>query len=75
MVNLINRGAAEMLMPRRVINEELVPVEDITLTVRLDDRPQEVTAVPDGEPEWSYSAGLLQVRVHLVEIHTAIVIG
>ena len=74
-VNLINRGAAEMLMPRRVVNEELVPVENITLTVRRDSRPQEVTAVPDGEPEWSYSAGLLQVRVPLVEIHTAIVIG
>ena len=73
-VNLVNRGAGEMLMPRRVINEELLPIEDVKLTVRLDRVPTSVTAVPDADLEWDYADGILRVTVPSIAIHTAVVI-
>lgn len=74
-VNLINRGAAEMLMPQRVIVEELCPVDDVTVRVRLDAPPSVVTAVPDEVTlEWRYREGELTVEVPRVAIHLAVVV-
>jgi hypothetical protein len=75
-INLINRGAGEALSPRRVIVEELPPVNDVTVCVRLDAAPQSVTAVPaDPEPMWEYADGVLKIRMTSVAVHTALVIG
>lgn len=74
-LNLINRGAAETLSPRRVIVEELLPVNDVTLRVRMDAAPQSVVAVPaDPAVTWEYADGVLKIRVPQVDIHTAIVV-
>jgi hypothetical protein len=74
-LNLINRGAAETLSPRRVIVEELLPVDDVTVRVRLDAAPHSVVAVPaDPAVTWQYADGVLEIRVPRVDIHTAIVV-
>jgi hypothetical protein len=75
-VNLINRGAGEALSPRRVIVEELPPVNDVIVCVRMDAAPHSVTAVPSAPaPEWRYADGLLEIRVPSVAIHTALMIA
>jgi len=75
LVNLINRGAGEMLSLQRVVVEELPPVENVVLRVHRDDRPKSVSLMPDGTPvEWSHRAGELTVKVPRVDIHSAIVI-
>lgn len=74
-LNLVNRGAGETLSPRRAIVEELLPVTDVTLRVRLDAAPQSVIAVPaDPAPAWDYADGVLTVRVPRVDVHTAVVV-
>ena len=75
LVNLINRGAGEMLSAQRVVVEELPAVENVVLRVRRDSRPKTVSLLPDGAPvEWSYQAGGLTVKVPRVDIHSVIVI-
>lgn len=74
-VNLINRGAGEMLSPRRVIVEELPPVREVEVRIRRDRPPQRVRAAPGGETiDWTHADGILTVRLPVVEIHTAIVV-
>jgi hypothetical protein len=73
-INLINRGAGEMLMPSRIINEELLPESNIRLRVRLASPPSAVTPVPADALQWHYTDGLLQITVPSVLVHTALVI-
>lgn len=74
-INLLNRGAGEMLMPRRVMNEYLPPVRDVTLRVARPEPPRTVTAIP-AEPavSWSYADGELTLAVPEVAIHTVLLI-
>ena len=76
LVNLINRGAGEMLSPQRVIVDELPPVHDVVVRLRCAQRPQSVTIVPE-EPEidWSYADGRVTVRVPRVDIHSVVVVA
>jgi hypothetical protein len=58
-----------------VHNEELTPVHDIVLKLRLDRLPDRVTIQPEGRtPDWSYGGGLLTVRVPELHIHIMVVV-
>jgi hypothetical protein len=74
-INLINRGAAEMLGPRRVTVEEIAPVSDVRLSLARETAPAAVRVVPEDVPlEWSYAGGRLEVWLGAVAIHCAVVI-
>lgn len=45
MAHMLNRGAGETLSAQRVIVEELLPVENITVRIQSAARPQAVTSV------------------------------
>ena len=71
LVNLINRGAGE-LVPHRPIIEELPPVRDAVLHIRRDAPPREVSALPETPPlRWSHADGVTTIHVQ-VHIHTVI---
>jgi hypothetical protein len=75
LINLLNRGAQEMLSPTRVIVDELPPIRDLTLRVRRAAAPQAVTLAPtDCAISWEYADGLLQVTVPTVAVHNVVVI-
>jgi len=75
LVNLINRGAGEMLSSQRVIVEELLPVQDIVVYIRRDKPPVSVLVVPDDTSlNWSYADAMLTVKLGCVEIHSVLVI-
>jgi hypothetical protein len=74
-INLINRGAGEALSPRRVVVEELPPVEHVTICMRRDERPRAVSVFPqDRPPEWDYVDGTVTVHLSRVDIHTVVVV-
>lgn len=74
-INLLNRGAGEMLMPRRVMNEYLLPVTDVTVRVALGEAPRSVTAIPaDTALTWEYADGVLTLQLPRVDIHTVVVV-
>ncbi|HEY7032651.1 MAG TPA: hypothetical protein VH482_15015, partial [Thermomicrobiales bacterium] len=73
LVNLINRGSGETLSPRRVVVEELPPVEQITLRVRRPERPRSVSVFPADRPaDWTYAAGLVTIHLPRVDIHSVV---
>ncbi len=75
MLNLINRGAGEMLYESRTIVTELPPVENIVLRVRLPAPPERVTLAPSGKAlEWRFADGTAVISVPRVEIHDIVVI-
>lgn len=73
-VSLINRGAGETLSPSRVMIEELPPVENVTVRIRREQAPAEVTAV-EAEVSWTHAEGELVIAVPAVAIHTVIAVG
>jgi hypothetical protein len=73
-VNLINRGAGEMTMPRRPMVEDLPPVRDITVRIRLDSAPTSVEAIPEGDVCTSFADGVLTIKLAELPIHVALVI-
>ena len=75
LINLINRGAAETLSPNRVIVDELLPVTNITVQVRLNASPTQVTITPDTDLTWDYADSLLTIQVPQVDIHSVIAIN
>jgi len=75
MVNLVNRGAGEMLYSQRTIVTELLPVEDISLRVRQSLPPRRVSLAPSGEDlDWTFDDGVVTIAVPRVEIHDIVVI-
>jgi hypothetical protein len=73
MLNLINRGAGETLAPNRTIVEELPPVRNAVLRVRMDEAPSRVTLQPEGAAlESRHAAGILTIRVPEVRIHEVV---
>ena len=74
-INLVNRGAAEMLSPQRVMVEELAPVHDVRVRLRRDRVPTSVSIIPAGDSfEWSYDDGSLDLNIPRVDIHTVVVV-
>ena len=75
LVNLINRGAGEVLSPRCAIIEELPPISNIVLRIPRAVSPAQVYAVPgDTVITWEHDRGQLVVRVPQLDIHAVIVI-
>ena len=74
LVNLINRGPAIALPPKRILIEEIEPLRDIRLTIRRPTKPKAVSMVPEGKIEWSYADGQVTVRVDELAIHGVIVV-
>jgi hypothetical protein len=75
LVNMVNRGAGEMLSPQRVIVEELPPAENVVVRIQHDHRPKSVSVVPgDQKIDWSYDEGMVRVKVPRVEIHRVLVV-
>lgn len=74
-VNLINRGAGEMLSPRRVQFDDLEPIERVTITVRREDRPRSVSLEPGADPvQWMWIDGVLSITVPSVRIHDVVIV-
>jgi hypothetical protein len=75
LVNLINRGSGETLSPKRVIVENLPPIENVVVQVRRGQRPKAVEVVPsDLKIAWTYGNGMVTVKVPRVEVHRVLVI-
>jgi hypothetical protein len=75
LVNLINRGAGEMLSSQRVVVAELPPVQNVALRIRRDRRPRSVSVAPDAAPaEWSFADGAVTVKVAEVPIHVVVAV-
>jgi hypothetical protein len=75
LVNLLNRGSGETLSPKRVIVEELPPIQHVVVRLRTDRRPKSVTIIPsDVHIDWSYRDGLVTVNVPRVDIHRVLVV-
>jgi hypothetical protein len=73
-VHLLN--TAGMPLPDRYgFTDFIPPLEDISLTIKTDERPASVTWVPDGgRIDWTWANGLLQVTVPKLRIHGVLVI-
>lgn len=75
MVNLLNRGAGEMLSPNRVIVEELPPIIDVTLSLLSAQKPASIRLEPGGAPlDWTYKNGIVLITVPCVAIHDIVVV-
>jgi hypothetical protein len=75
LVNLLNRGAGEMLSHHRVIVEELAPIENVIVRIRQDHPPKSIYSAPGSERvEWSFDRGVVTARVPRVEIHQVLVV-
>jgi hypothetical protein len=75
LINLLNRGAQEMLSPTRVIVEELPPITSVTLQVRRTAAPQAVTLVPaEGDLTWNHADGIIRIQLAAVPVHSIVVI-
>ena len=74
-INLINRGAGEMLTPRRVQFDDLDPIQHISITVQQAARPRSVTLAPSADPvSWAWHNGVLSIMVPSVRIHDIVVV-
>ncbi len=72
LINLINRGWGELPLHRPIV-ETLPPVREVTLHVRCDAPPQEVSILPEARSfSWSYADGVTTVYVPKVHIHSIV---
>jgi hypothetical protein len=70
LINLINRPPVIALPPRRILIEELPPLTDITLNVKLPAAPQSVALHPTGSAiAHHFSSGILTIHIPRVDIH------
>lgn len=75
LLNLLNRGAAETLSPRRTIVEHLPPVRDVRLKVVREKQPEAIHMVPDDATlDWNWSHGRVNLYLDQVPLHQVIVI-
>jgi len=75
MINLLNRGAQEMLSPTRVTIDALPPIQNVSLQVRHAEAPQSVTLVPaEADLSWSYADGIIHIELSAVPVHSIVVI-
>ena len=74
-INLINRGAGEMLNPRRVQFDDLDPIERVQITLRHEQPPRSVTLEPSADPvQWTWQDGVLSIMVPSIRIHDIVVV-
>jgi len=75
-VHLVNRASGIPNQPNNGAIDEIPPVGNVLVTMRLPQAPREVRlAFEDAPVEWVWDDGVLHVRVHQVRIHAALVIA
>jgi hypothetical protein len=75
LVNLVNRGAGEMLSPHRVLVQDLPPVQDVVVRVRHPRPPRSITAVPAApQLTWAFTDGWITVHLPRVDIHSVVAV-
>ena len=73
LVHLVNQQGGRPVDGNNYCLEQVTPVRDVTVRVRLPQRPSRITLEPDGAmPLWSYNNGIATVQVPEVEIHRAV---
>jgi hypothetical protein len=76
LVHLVNPHSNRPVDRNNVCAEQILPVHDVVVHLARASRPARVRLEPEGvEPRWSYTNGVVQVRVPEVKIHTVIVLG
>ncbi len=75
-INLLNRGAVEVMSPRRVVATSLAPVCNVTLQVRDNGEYSSVTVFPETEGmSWSRTApDMLEVTLPKIDIHSVVIL-
>jgi hypothetical protein len=75
LVNLINRGAGEMLSPHRVIVQDVPPVQDVVVRVRYPRQPRSITTVPAApQLTWAFTDGWITAHLPRVDIHSVLAV-
>lgn len=75
LVHLVNQHGDHHPDAENRCTEQVLPVRDIQVELRVNARPAQVTLEPDGSAaQWSYAEGILTVIVPEVHIHRAIAI-
>ena len=72
-INLLNLAGPHAIAAARSYGQ-IPPLYGITVKMKSDSAPKSVTAIPDGNIEWSWSDGVITVSVEKLEIHTAIAV-
>lgn len=76
LVHLVNHHGNRPVDRINYCLEQVLPVRDVRVRLRYASKPNRVTLEPGGQwVEWTYSDGVIDVRVPEVRIHTAIVVG
>ena len=76
LVHLVNHHGNRPVDRNNYCLEQVLPVRDVQVRLRYPTKPDQVTLEPGGPcVEWTYSDGVIDVRVPDLKIHTAIVIG
>ena len=75
-VHLVNSHGNRPVDRSNVCVEQVLPVRDVTVRLRLPQAPGAVSLEPQGEKaDWTYESGILTVRLPEVRIHTAVVVS
>ncbi len=75
LVHLVNQHGDRPVDGNNRCTEQILPVREVEVRVRLEHRPDQVTLEPDGKtPGWRYADGLLTVAVPEVHIHRMVAI-
>jgi hypothetical protein len=70
LVHLVNEHGDRPTDGNNRCTEQVLPVPDVTIRLRLPARPSQVTLEPEGAAaEWTYEDGILTVAVPQVHIH------
>jgi hypothetical protein len=76
LVHLINHHGDRPVDGNNYCLEQVMPVRDVTVHLRVDKKPSSVTLEPDGSvAEWSYAHGILTVQVPEVAIHRIVAVS
>ena len=76
LVHLVNHHGNRPVDRNNYCLEQVLPVRDVRVRLRYPSKPDRVTLEPGSRcAEWTYSNGVIDVRVPEVKIHSAIVIG
>ena len=74
-VNLVNRATTPSLTPRLHIVEDVPPVHDVRVRLRVEKRPAAATLEPGGRQlAWSYENGWLVASLPRVDIHDIVAV-
>jgi hypothetical protein len=75
LIQLVNRGAAGYLDPKRNVVEDVPDTGPFTVVVPCDEKPKRCYLEPDEAGlEWSWRAGAVEARISGLKIHNVLVI-